>query len=175
MSTIIKLPAARDQQASESGNFITRAEIPNLSDITHGIFPQDNKKRFQLKKGIVIYLRDRIGEWVNSNIIEAPFNPIRIYEFYGISLWMQLIASGIKSSFMGRITDSRGHERRKDLIEPQNSNCSVSAYGRTQMHPQLFALFYSLNNCSVNKKKMRIEKKKKGEHAMTIRDNPPKI
>lgn len=33
MSTIIKLPAARDQQASEPGNFIIRAEIPNLSDI----------------------------------------------------------------------------------------------------------------------------------------------
>lgn len=81
------------------------------------VFPRDGKKRFPPKK-VVIYLRDRIGEWVDSDIIETPFNPIRIYEFYGISLWMQLIASGIKSSFMGRRTDSRGHRRTSGSSSP---------------------------------------------------------
>jgi len=169
-SLSFQLRAISKRRSPEISLHVRKYQIYRTSNITHGIFPQDNKRRFQLKKGIVIYLRDRIGEWVNSDIIEAPFNPIRIYEFYGISLWMQLIASGIKSSFMGRITDSRGHERRKDPVEPQNSNCSVSAYGCIQMHPQLFALFYSLNNCSVNKKKKtKIKKKGKGR---TCHDNP---
>lgn len=68
MSTIIKLPAARDQRVSGPGNFITRAEIPNLSGIEYRtrraiplLFPWDGKKRFPPKKGSHLSLRSYRG------------------------------------------------------------------------------------------------------------------
>lgn len=105
MSTIIKLPVARDQRASRNrrkfhytrGNSKFIGHRISRSRSSRGIAESD----FDWKKKVAIYLRDRIGEWVDSDIIEASFNPIRIYDFYGISLWMQLIAGGIKAFFHG--------------------------------------------------------------------------
>lgn len=45
---------------------------------------------------------------VDCNVTKSVCNPIRIYEFYEHSLWPQVIASEIKTSFMGHITDSKG-------------------------------------------------------------------
>lgn len=152
MSTIIKLPVARDQRASRNrrkfhytrGNSKFIGHRISRSRSSRGITESD----FDWKKKVVIYLRDRIGEWVDSDIIEASFNPIRIYDFYGISLWMQLIAGGIKPSFMDRITDSRGHEGK----HPSNFRILIVPFEPTAFrwcarNSSPFCPFHSLNNC----------------------------
>lgn len=113
---------------------------------------------------------------MDFDIIEAAFNPVRIYgiEFYGISLWTQLIAGGIKSSFTSRTADSRDHERGA-------RGTSKSSFSRKRSNEHYvrclwkFILFHFINNCAsvvhftnrVNKKrnyrrqktyKIRIEK-----------------
>lgn len=148
-SLSFQLCAISKRRRPEISLHVRKYQIYRASNIAHGIFLRDNRKRFRLKKRAVIYLRDRIGERVDSDIIEAAFNPIRIYEFYGISLWMQLIANGIKSSFMGRITDSRGHERHergpsnlKILIAPSQPMAQMRRNIRS-----FLSLFHSLSNC----------------------------
>lgn len=79
-SLSFQLCAISKRRGPEISLHVRKYQIYRASNIAHGIFLRDNKKRFRLKKKrIVIYLRDRIGEWVDSDIIEAPFNPIRIY------------------------------------------------------------------------------------------------
>jgi len=148
-SLSFQLRAISKRRRPEISLHVRKYQIYRASNITRGIFPRDNEKRFQTeKKGIVIYLRDRIGEWVDSDIIEAPFNPIRIYEFNGISLWMQLIASGIKSSFMSRITDSRGHERcKEDRRISEASLLCFSLWRNCDITLTAFCPFHSLSNC----------------------------